>query len=303
MDQLIRIVQKTNIKTNAIFSGQLKKRGSKDGLAGYQSTFQEYVASVRGDRSPNDTQSHGGVHVSLDKSAVSSLWDEVRGVIEYSNAIATRFLNLFGIEQGNGLSPFVTSIATPSDLKDQISQFFKPPKQDNRGRGASVMIGSTANIDATNNTHDELDYNNDEVNNNGKDEDTYNAMDTATVLSPEMIALHVSFINECNSESASDHVDNNDNDSIRDDDKHECAVSPNKSDCATHGNGINSSNCIEQFMELMNCNNLDAVSGLALNFIQLLELGKLSSGSIHSQSKYMSRNQRWFKAKEGGGGW
>ncbi len=54
-------------------------------------------------------------------------------------------------------------------------------------------------------------------------------------------------------------------------------------------------------MELMNCNKLDAVSSLALNLIQLLELGTLSSGSIDSQSKYMSRNQRWFKAKDGGG--
>ncbi len=88
------------------------------------------------------------------------------------------------------------------------------------------MMGSTANIDATNNTHDELDNNNDEVNINGEDEDTYNAMDTATALSLERIASHVLFINECNSESVSDHVDNNDNDSIRDDNKHECAVSP-----------------------------------------------------------------------------
>ncbi len=64
---------------------------------------------MRGD-SPNDTQSHGGVHVSLDKSAVSSLWDEVQDVIEYSNAIATCFLNLFGIEQGNRLSPFVSAL-------------------------------------------------------------------------------------------------------------------------------------------------------------------------------------------------
>jgi hypothetical protein len=65
--------------------------------------------------------------------------------------------------------------------------------------------------------------------------------------------------------------------------------------------GVNSSTCFEQFMELMNCNKLDAVSSLALNLIQLLELGKLSSGSIGSQSKYMSRNQRWFKVKDGGG--
>jgi hypothetical protein len=74
-------------------------------------------------------------------------------VIEYSNAIAISFLSLFGIEEGNGLSTFVTSISKPLDLKGLISQFFKPPKQDNRGRGA-VMTGSTADINANNKTHD-----------------------------------------------------------------------------------------------------------------------------------------------------
>ena len=38
----------------------------------------------------------------------------------------------------------------------------------------------------------------------------------------------------------------------------------------------------------------------ALKLIELLELGEIASGSIASQSKYMSRNQWWFKAKEGG---
>ena len=76
MDQLIRIVQKTNIKTDAIFSSQLKTRWSRDGLAGYQSTFEDFVESLRNDN-PNDKQCHGRVHVSLDKSAVNSLWDKV----------------------------------------------------------------------------------------------------------------------------------------------------------------------------------------------------------------------------------
>ncbi len=76
MDQLIRIAQKRNIKTDDIFSSQLKTRQSRDGLAGYQSTFEEYVESLRNDN-PNDKQCHGRVHVSLDKSVVSSLWDEV----------------------------------------------------------------------------------------------------------------------------------------------------------------------------------------------------------------------------------
>jgi hypothetical protein len=141
-------------------------------------------------------------------------------VIEYSNAIAISFLSLFGIEEGNGLSTFVTNIAKPLDLKGLISQFFKPLKQDNRGGGA-VMTGSTANIDANNITPDQVDNNSNEVNNNGKDEDN-NVMDTATALLPEMIALHVSFINICTRESVTDHVSNNDNDSIQDEDKHEC---------------------------------------------------------------------------------
>ncbi len=95
-----------NIKTDAIFSSQLKTHWSRDRVAGYQSTFEEYVENLRKDN-PNDKQCHGRVHVSLDKSAVSSLWDKVLGVIEYSNAIATSFLSLFGIEEGNGLSTFV----------------------------------------------------------------------------------------------------------------------------------------------------------------------------------------------------
>jgi hypothetical protein len=116
-------------------------------------------------------------------------------VIEYSNAIAISFLSLFGIEEGNGLSTFVTSIAKSLDLKGLILQYFKLPKQDNRGRGA-VMTGSTANIDANNITPDQVDDNNNEVNNNGEDEDN-NVMVTATALLPEMIALHVSFIYKC----------------------------------------------------------------------------------------------------------
>ena len=126
-------------------------------------------------------------------------------------------------------------------------------------------------------------------------------MDPMNALSPEMIASHVSFINECNIDSALDVDIKDDNGNVlqdQDGDKHGCAVSRNKSDDGSP----TSSNCFDVFTELINCKNLEAVSGLALNFIQLLELGKLSSGSIHSRSKYMSRNQRWFKAKESGTG-
>ena len=73
MDQPIHIVQKTNIKLDAIFSSQLKTYRSKDGDSGYQSTFEEYVASMRNDNSPpNDKQCNGRVHASLNKSDVNS---------------------------------------------------------------------------------------------------------------------------------------------------------------------------------------------------------------------------------------
>jgi hypothetical protein len=55
MDQLIRIVWKTNIRTNAIFSSQFKTHWSKNRVRGYQSTFEEYVESLRNDNA-NDKQ-------------------------------------------------------------------------------------------------------------------------------------------------------------------------------------------------------------------------------------------------------
>jgi len=53
MDQLIRIVQKTNIRTEALFESDLKTQRSKDGLSGYQATFDEYVSSVKGGMEEN----------------------------------------------------------------------------------------------------------------------------------------------------------------------------------------------------------------------------------------------------------
>jgi hypothetical protein len=38
--------------------------------------------------------------------------------------------NVFGIEDGNGLSTLITGINEPSDLRGLISQFFKSSKPD-----------------------------------------------------------------------------------------------------------------------------------------------------------------------------
>ena len=45
------------------------------------------------------------------------------------------FLELFWVEEGNGLSTFATEINTPAELSDHLKAFFKTPKRNPRGRG------------------------------------------------------------------------------------------------------------------------------------------------------------------------
>ena len=46
----------------------------------------------------------------------------------------TPFLKLFGVEEGNGISPFAVEIRSPAELGSLIQNFFKPPKRDPRGQ-------------------------------------------------------------------------------------------------------------------------------------------------------------------------
>ena len=73
------------------------------------------------------------IHVNNGKPAVDQLWEEVKGVIEVVTSWMLPFLKVFGVEEGNGLSPFAVTIDKPSDLLALVEQFFKPPKRDNRG--------------------------------------------------------------------------------------------------------------------------------------------------------------------------
>lgn len=68
----------------------------------------DYIESLK-EGSTTDKKFHGSVHIDTDKPAIDQLWDEFRGIIEFSNAKMKSFLELFGIEDGNGLSPFAVS--------------------------------------------------------------------------------------------------------------------------------------------------------------------------------------------------
>ena len=208
-------------------------------------------------------------------------------MIEFANSRMTNFLKLFGIEEGNGLSPFCCSISSPAELKSLITQFFKPPKKDNRGY---VVTGTQVIVDVESEDEDEdedqIDDSNDGV--------TDSSIDS---LSPEIIAEHVSFINGCPSDVLIEDIDE---DSNSHDDGGDTVSNDAGGDTVSNDAGGNCSlQCLSEFMNLLNCTELGQISTCSLKLIQLLDLGKIDSGSIASQSKYMTRNQRWFKAEEG----
>jgi len=219
-------------------------------------------------------------------------------VIEFANSSMVDFLKLFGIEDGNGLFPFCRSISTPAELKSLISEFLKPPQKDTRG----CMPVAAGQGDVGDDSEDE----DEESNDIDEDDGSNNALEDRS-LSPANIADHVSFINEC----PIDLSDDCDEESLVDISMHGGVDSGNSQDTAempdrslvdpVTTNGVNdATRCFTEFIDLLNCRDLGQVPTVALQLTELLELGKIASGSIASQSKYMSLNQRWFKAKEGG---
>ncbi len=66
----------------------------------------------------------GPVDIGPAKEVVHQLWDDVKGVIDQGVTLMMLFLQLFGVVEGNGLSPFVTNIEKPLDLQKLVVQYF-----------------------------------------------------------------------------------------------------------------------------------------------------------------------------------
>ena len=75
------------------------------------------------------------MHVDLEEPSFNQLWDELHGVMKATMESMVPFLELFGVEEGNGLSPFATDIKTPAELSDHLKSLFKTPTRDPRERG------------------------------------------------------------------------------------------------------------------------------------------------------------------------
>jgi hypothetical protein len=66
----------------------------------------------------------GPVDVDPPKEVVHQLWDDDKGVVDQGVTLMTPFLQLFGVVEGNGLSPFVTNIEKPLNLQKLGVQYF-----------------------------------------------------------------------------------------------------------------------------------------------------------------------------------
>ena len=133
MEQLIRIVDRTNIRLAAMFAENLVILRSNTTFRGYQQTFSEFLSPLQ---AGSDSVTGGPVDAGLDTLAVTQLWEEVQGVILAANAWMSIVSSLFGVVDGNGLSPFAIDMATPAQLRTTIDVFFSRTQQDPRGRQA-----------------------------------------------------------------------------------------------------------------------------------------------------------------------
>jgi len=269
-EQVIRIVQKSIIKLDAVFESNLATSRSNTSFKGYQHTMYDYLNSLKAGSGPD--MSVGPVHVDTNKSAVSQLWEEVKGVLHYTTAIMTGSLHLFGVVPGNGLSPFAVDIDTATDLQRLVELFFSPHKKGARGN----IIPSVTSID----TNDDIVVNDEDglIDNIGE------------ALSADVIANYVTEIQQVG--------DNDDELPIVVEELVTSNLSMDGDDILPLFDNGNSVMAKEAFKALIDCVDLDDVCDKALSLVKVLQLGHIDKGAVTTASKFNSRNGRWFSQKK-----
>jgi hypothetical protein len=119
-EQFIRLVDKLRLKLDVIFGSSLKTVCNKNRGKGYLSTFPDFLnCLIKGTRHP----SAGPCEVDLDLAApaVDQLWGTVSEVINIINEVARPLMKKFGIEEGNGISPFAVKMDSPTNLRTLLA--------------------------------------------------------------------------------------------------------------------------------------------------------------------------------------
>ena len=278
MEQLIRIVQKVEIKVESIFESGLGIARSNTTLKGYQSSIKKYIESLK-----KGSRFSGPVNVDPSEPAVKQLFEEVQDIFAISITFMKSFFQLFGIVEGNGLSPFCVTIDSTRHLIQLIEKFFKRPNREMRGSNFKHVQNHNNNDDGI------------ELDKNDKDVPPPNPPTELTaIIQHHMAALkhvEIGLDTADNEQVAIPESQGNNTPSIEQHNDEEEAIDI----------GCDNANHTEvfiQFKNLVRSLSLGDVAVNSLKLIELLHLGKLDKGAITTASKYKSQNERWFNQKK-----
>ena len=264
--QLIRLVDKTQIRTDAIFEGNLTTSRSDATLKGYNATWPEFKKCMEAEAFATDHC--GPIHVDLERPAVGQLQEQVHRIINAANDLMKPFLELFGVDEHNGIFPLLSQpINSPADMKALTEEFFRPPPKDKRDYPST---GSDVTSDDGDNTTGAV-----------EDADAIDGVETSDDITATVTKLVSNFVSEAQQEE---------------DEKKESAVEH----FYDSGADIKSGDKVYAGLKKMcQSTSISEMSESAMNIMQLLELGRLEGdkGSTSFDTKVKSFQQHWFRAK------
>jgi hypothetical protein len=280
LEQLIGIVDKSKIRSDAIYSSGLVTARGNSTLKGYLSTFREFVENLKSAAAKKPPG--GPVNVDVNEKAVDQLWDEVQGVINAVNAWMIPFLGIFGIEEGNGLTPLTaTKFNRPGDLSAFINDYFKPPPKDSRDSLSHTNLEDDERYEDTHSDYGDTDP---QLVLKSDDDNVVTAFNTFVASTSKIVDK-----NEPDVDMESDDDQDSDLDAI-----------PLEQLDATSffADGGNEDNCIlVAIKEMLSSSCPEDVRKTCLKVMELLDLGRLEKGSLLFDTKQKSFQQRWMGSK------
>jgi hypothetical protein len=269
VEQLICIVQKSMIKLDCIFVSSLLISRSNAGLCGYQETMLGFIKSMWATHARDKCCEP--VDVDPAKEVVHQLWDDVKGVSDQGVTLMMPFLQLFGVVEGNGLSPFVTNIEKPLDLQKLVVQYF----------ATKSRVVSTTNMSAHHGNGEILGI----LATHIRDiQGTESITDTLVLGDDNRAIVTITTDVPITTEGG-----------VQD-----CGDNKNENEISFDSLSLKGKMALDYLLMLLQTTQVEGVGHTALKLIRMLQLGKLDKGALSTSgdAKYKTLIGRWFSAKK-----
>ena len=211
-------------------------------------------------------------------TAVTQLWPEVSKTIQSATSVMIPFLKVFGVTEGNGLSPFARDIESPEELIQMVTQFFKRPPRDPRDNASATQS-------ATDDNEDEGDESNNEE----------EVSEGSAPGPPPVSATYIE--GKLNEISALVDADEEGNDRSDIDESDGPNSAQGQVPIEPLFDSGDSSESQKMLRDLFGKDSFADISQSALKLTELLELGKIEQGSVSMAASHKSLQARWFGSK------